>query len=218
MKTVLLQPSNQRFPVGKIICLGQNYAAHAKEMGATGATLPVLFLKPSSAIISNGVDILLPQLSSNVHHEVELTLLIGVGGENIPETSAYDHIAGYGVGLDMTMRDVQLEAKKNGNPWAVAKGFDTSAPLSDFIERVYIADPHALEISLSVNGVRRQHSSTGNMLLSVPRIIAYVSSAFTLEPGDVIYTGTPEGVAQVKAGDVIDAEIPGVGSLHHTVR
>ena len=218
MNSVLLQPSKQCFPVGKIICLGQNYAAHAKEMGAAGAALPVLFLKPSSAIIPNGADILIPQKSSNVHHEVELTLLIGVGGKNIPEPDAYGHIAGYGIGLDMTMRDVQLEAKKNGNPWAVAKGFDTSAPLSDFIERKRIANPHVLEISLSVNGVRRQHSSTANMILSIPGIIAYVSSAFTLEPGDVIYTGTPEGVAQVKAGDVIDAEIRGVGSLHHTVR
>ncbi|MCX6139149.1 MAG: fumarylacetoacetate hydrolase family protein [Ignavibacteriales bacterium] len=215
MNNVLLLPSLQRFSVGKILCLGQNYAAHAKEMGSPGAELPVIFLKPSTAIIQNGADILIPPFSNNVHHEVELTLLIGAEGKNIPESNAFDYIAGYGIGLDMTMRDLQLEAKKKGNPWAVAKGFDTSAPLSDFVEKV--SDPHALEMSLSVNGERRQHSSTAAMILTIPQIIAYVSANFTLERGDVIFTGTPEGVAQVHRGDIIDAAIAGVGTLHHRV-
>lgn len=129
----------------------------------------------------------------------------------------YDCVAGYGIGLDMTMRDRQKDAKAGGNPWSIAKGFDTSAPLSPFIARDLVASPDNLEIKLSVNGVERQHSNTSNMIYKIDFIIAFLSSIFTLEEGDVIYTGTPEGVGKVVAGDVIEAEIPGIGSLRHTV-
>lgn len=217
MSVALLTPSDRTIRINTIFCLGQNYAEHAKEMGAAAPASPIIFLKPASAVIDNGADIVIPSLSSNVNHEVELTVLIGTGGKNIPPGRAYEHVAGYGIGLDMTMRDRQLEAKKAGHPWAIAKGFDTSAPLSPFVEASMVPDPHALEISLSVNGVQRQHSTTANMIFRIDTIIAFLSTIFTLSEGDIIYTGTPEGVAQVRAGDVIDASIAGVGSLHHRI-
>jgi 2-keto-4-pentenoate hydratase/2-oxohepta-3-ene-1,7-dioic acid hydratase in catechol pathway len=216
MKEVTLSPS-KKFYVGKILCLGQNYADHAKEMGSQAPSSPVVFLKPPSAIISNGEDIVLPEMSKNVHHEVELTVLIGRRVKNISHQEAFDAIAGYGIGLDMTMRDVQGAARKAGNPWSIAKGFDTSAALSPFVPSSDVPDPHNLDIFLKVNGVQRQRSKTSKMIYKIDFIVSYLSSVFTLDEGDVIYTGTPEGVGQVVAGDVIDAEIPGVGTLHHRV-
>ena len=133
MSVVTLLPSGKKFSVGKILCLGQNYADHAKEMGSQAPSTPIIFLKPSTAIIEDGQPIVLPRMSKNVHHEVELTVLLGKRGRNVPQEKAYDHVEGFGVGLDMTMRDVQKEAKVAGNPWSIAKGFDTSAPLSPFI-------------------------------------------------------------------------------------
>jgi 2-keto-4-pentenoate hydratase/2-oxohepta-3-ene-1,7-dioic acid hydratase in catechol pathway len=217
MSFALLTPSNTPVRINTIFCLGQNYADHAKEMGADAPTSPIIFLKPNSAVIANGEDIVIPAMSSNVNHEVELTVLIGKQGKNIPAEEAYKYVAGYGVGLDMTMRDRQLEAKKAGHPWSIAKGFDTSAPLSPFVEAHLVPDPNVLEISLSVNGTLRQYSTTGRMIFKIDTIIAFLSTIFTLNEGDVIYTGTPEGVAQVRSGDVIDASIAGIGSLHHRV-
>lgn len=217
MSTVSLLPSRKKYTVGKILCLGQNYANHAKEMGGSPSSTPIIFLKPSTAIIDDGEPIVLPRLSHEVHHEVELTVLIGKRGKNIPQSEAYEYVEGYGIGLDMTMRDKQIEAKKAGNPWSIAKGFDTSAPLSAFVPRLLVKDPHTLEIMLSVNGQKRQHSNTSNMIFKIDVIISFLSSIFTLEEGDIIYTGTPEGVGKVVAGDVIDAEITGVGTLRHTV-
>ncbi|MBI2427692.1 MAG: fumarylacetoacetate hydrolase family protein [Ignavibacteriales bacterium] len=217
MKYATLLPSNKKIPINTIFCVGQNYAEHAKEMGGTVASTPVIFLKPSNAVIENGTPILLPKLSNNVHHEVELTVLVGKRGRNISKADAMAHVAGYGVGLDMTMRDVQLEAKKSGNPWSIAKGFFTSAPLSPFIEAANIPDPHQLNISLKVNGTERQRTNTSKMNFKVDDLIVFLSSVFSLEEGDIIYTGTPEGVAQVVAGDVLEAEILTVGTLTHTV-
>ena len=217
MSFVTLLPSGKKYNVGKILCLGQNYADHAKEMGGETPSTPVIFLKPATAIIGNNEPIELPSISSDVHHEVELAVLLGKGGKDIPQSSAYEHIAGYAIGLDMTMRDIQKEARRAGNPWTVAKGFDTSAPLSPFVSRTNVNDPHRLSISLKVNGVVRQRSSTSKMNFRIDFIIAYLSTIFTLEEGDVIYTGTPEGVGKVVPGDVIDAEIEGVGTLHHPV-
>jgi 5-carboxymethyl-2-hydroxymuconate isomerase len=187
-------------------------------MGSDAPSSPIIFLKPNSAVIQNGEDIILPAMSSNVNHEVELTVLIGKTGKNIPKVEAYQYVAGYGIGLDMTMRDRQLEAKRAGHPWSIAKGFDTSAPLSPFVEAHLVADPHVLEISLSVNGSVRQHSTTAHMIFAIDTIIAFLSAVFTLNEGDIIYTGTPEGVGPVRQGDTIDAEITGIGSLHHRVR
>lgn len=218
MKTITLLPSNQKIRANNIFCVGQNYTEHAKEMGGIPQKEPIIFLKPTSAIIENGQNIVIPKMSNNVHHEVELTVLIGKQGKNIPQSEALNYVAGYGVGLDMTMRDKQSEAKKAGNPWAVAKGFDTSAALSLFIEASKVSDPQNLEIKLTVNGSLRQHSNTKNMIYTIDVLISFLSSVFTLEEGDIIYTGTPEGVAQVFAGDVLNAEIPGVGSLQHSVQ
>ena len=217
MHVVSLLSSQKKYPVGKILCLGQNYASHAKEMGGLPSATPIIFLKPSTAIIGNGDPIILPKISNEVHHEVELTVLIGKGGKNILQSRAYEHVAGYGVGLDMTMRDKQKEAKKAGNPWSIAKGFDTSAALSPFTPKDLVKDPHDLEILLKVNGQVRQRSNTSNMIFKIDVIISFLSTIFTLEEGDVLYTGTPEGVGTVVAGDVIDAEIPGVGTLHNVV-
>ena len=218
MKTTKLLPVNKEFRINNIFCVGKNYADHAKEMGGEVPKEPIIFLKPTSAVIDSGQAIVLPKISKNVHHEVELTILIGKRGKDIPLSEAMQHVAGYGVGLDMTMRDKQSEAKKGGNPWSISKGFDTTAPLSPFIEASMITDPHNLEIRLTVNGKERQRSNTKNMIYRIDVLISFLSSIFTLEEGDIIYTGTPEGVAQVIAGDVLEAEIPGVGKLLHTVQ
>lgn len=218
MKTTTLLPANKSIRINNIFCVGKNYADHAKEMGGELPKEPIIFLKPTSAVIGNGEDIVIPKMSANVHHEVELTVLIGRTAKNVQKSDAMNYIAGFGVGLDMTMRDKQSEAKKAGNPWSVAKGFDTSAPLSSFVDVSKVPDPHNLDIILSVNGKERQRSNTKNMIYRIDVLISFLSSIFTLEEGDIIYTGTPEGVAQVVAGDVLDAEITGIGKIHHTVQ
>jgi|WetSurMetagenome_2_1015567.scaffolds.fasta_scaffold19991_4 acylpyruvate hydrolase len=207
MKSVTLQGSSEPIPVQKIICLGQNYADHAKEMKFDVPVTPVLFLKPPSAIIYQGESIVIPEISHDVHHEVECTVLIGKKGKKIPRESALQYIAGYGVGLDMTMRDIQLEAKKKGLPWSLAKGFDTSAPLSEFIPAAQISDPKTLSIQLNINGTIRQSSSVSKLIFPVDTVIAYISQFMTLERGDVIYTGTPEGVSRVEHGDTLEAHL-----------
>ncbi len=218
MKSIRLQGSDKYIEVRKIFCLGKNYAEHAKEMHSEVPTTPIVFLKPSTAILTHGEDIVIPKISHEPHHEVELIVAIGREGKNITATHAYDYVLGYGIGLDMTLRDVQNEAKRKGNPWTVAKGFDTSAPVSDIIPKSNIPDPHKLTIQCSVNSTVRQQGSTGNMIFSVPAIIEYISSLFTLEPGDVIFTGTPEGVGPVHDGDRIVAELVGHISIAHTIR
>lgn len=204
-------------PLNTLFCVGQNYAEHAKEMGSSVADTPVIFFKPVNAVITAGAPVIIPAMTSSLHHEVELTVLIGTGGRDIPRSSALSHVAGYGVGLDMTMRDVQSAAKKAGMPWATAKGFHTSAPLSPFVPASRITDPQTLEISLTVNGALRQRTSTAKMNFSVAVLIEYLSSVFSLEAGDVIYSGTPEGVAAVAAGDVMTAELSGLVSITHPV-
>ena len=213
MRSVILRDSNEAIPVGKILCLGRNYAEHAREMDAEIPERPLVFLKPSTALIQDGEQIAIPSISKDVHHEVELVVLIGKGGKDIPRESAYHHVAGYGVGLDMTLRDIQAEAKKMGLPWSVAKGFDTSAPVSHFVQKASVPDPHSLTLSLKVNGRIRQKSTTARMIFRIDEIISYVSSLFTLERGDLIFTGTPEGVGPVTSGDMLEAELESVGTL-----
>jgi acylpyruvate hydrolase len=207
VKSVTLRGSKELIAVGKIICIGQNYAAHAKEMKFDVPTSPIFFLKPPSAIIHHGEQIIMPAISNDVHHEVELTVLLGKGGKNIPREKALDYVAGYGIGLDMTMRDVQLEAKKKGLPWTLAKGFDTSAPLSEFVPATIVGNPSALQVQLKLNGFVRQSSGTNKLIFPVDMLIEYVSHFFTLERGDVIYTGTPEGVSAVNHGDALEAAL-----------
>ncbi len=213
MKSVDVRDTKQTYVARKILCLGRNYPEHAKEMKAETPTTPVVFLKPSSALIHDGSKVVIPPFSHDVHHEVEMVVLIGKEGKNIPRAAALDHVAGYGVGLDMTLRDVQAEAKKKGLPWTVAKGFDTSAPVSSFVSKERVRDPHSLDISLKVNGQVRQHSNTRNMIFRVDDVIAYLSTVFTLEEGDLIFTGTPEGVGPVVAGDTLFAELESVGTI-----
>ncbi len=207
MPAAYLQETNEYIEVKKIFCIGRNYAEHAKEMNAALPKAPVFFLKPSTAIIHDGGTILTPFISKELHHEVEMTVLIGTGGKNISRESAFNHIAGYGIGLDMTLRDVQSEAKKQGLPWTLAKGFDTSAPLSSFCSAKKVTDPHNLEVTLNVNGSSRQSSNTKNFIFKIDELITYISQFFTFERGDVIFTGTPEGVAQVVKGDVLEARL-----------
>ena len=207
MKSVILRGTDKFYTVGKIICLGQNYAEHAKEMKFEVPASPVFFFKPPSAIIYNGGQIVLPEISNDVHHEVEMTILIGERGNNIHRTTALKHVAGYGIGLDMTMRDIQNEAKKKGLPWALAKGFDTSAPVSEFIPAETVDDPGSLDVQLFINGKLRQSSSTSKFVFPVDKVIAYISQFITFEPGDIIFTGTPEGVSRVDHGDKLEATL-----------
>jgi len=214
---IKVRGSRERVPVGKIVCLGRNYADHAKEMKTEVPAKPVLFLKPPTAIIHDGQVVIPPRLSADLHHEVEMVLLLGRRGKNLEGESALKCIAGFGVGLDMTLRDIQAEAKAKGLPWTIAKGFDTSAPVSDFVPSKDVPDPHNMNIALRVNGQTRQQSNTGNMLFTLTEIISYVSSIFTLEPGDLIFTGTPEGVGRVVPGDRLEAVLQSVATLRVTI-
>ncbi|HEY5614899.1 MAG TPA: fumarylacetoacetate hydrolase family protein [Bacteroidota bacterium] len=207
MRTIELEGNLEPIRVGTIICIGRNYAEHAKEMKSDLPEVPMYFLKPPSALVHDGGSIVIPSISKDVHHEVEMTVLIGKGGKNIPRDAALQHVSGYGVGLDMTMRDVQAEAKKKGMPWALAKGFDTSAPVSRFIPASNVPNPQAMLLELNVNGSARQRGTTQDLIFPVQNLIAYLSQFITLERGDVIYTGTPEGVAQVKSGDTLSAAL-----------
>ena len=209
--------TGERLPVGKILCLGRNYREHAREMNAEVPAHPVVFLKPSTALLSGGEKILIPPLSHELHYEAEMVVVIGREGKAIPRERAMDHVEGYAVGLDMTLRDLQSEAKKKGLPWSVAKGFDTSAPVSHVVPKDRVDDPHDLKLTLQVNGSTRQQASTGEMIFRIEDIIAHVSQIFTLERGDLIFTGTPQGVGEARTGDTLVASLESVGSLTVTV-
>jgi 2-keto-4-pentenoate hydratase/2-oxohepta-3-ene-1,7-dioic acid hydratase in catechol pathway len=205
--------------VSKIVCLGANYGEHNQEMKREfSPPQPLLFLKPATAIIHDGETIEPPPFSSSLHHEVELVAVIGKEGKHISAKNAMEHITGYAVGLDMTLRDVQDVAKKKGHPWSVAKGFDTSAPISDAVPAQTVTEPHKLDIQLKVNGNIRQKSNTSKMVFKLDYQIAYISSIFKLEKGDLIFTGTPEGVSQVASGDIIEGHIEKVGTVTVKVR
>lgn len=210
--------TGESFTIGKILCIGRNYAEHIKELGNETPEAPVIFMKPATSVIGDGEEIVIPPYSRDCHHEAELALLIGRGGKDIPRERALEHIAGYGVAIDLTLRDVQAELKKKGLPWDIAKGFDTACPLSDFVPAEEVGDPQELRIRLSVNGEIRQDGSTAMMIHTIPAIVSHMSGIFTLEPGDVILTGTPAGVGPLKSGDEVVAEIPSVGKLRVNVR
>lgn len=199
--------------VGKIICLLRNYRAHAAEMKSEPPKEPYFFIKPSTSIVHDGGAVIIPPQSKNVHHEVELAVVIDKTATKVPKARAMEHVSAYAVLLDMTARDIQDEAKKAGRPWSVAKGFDTFAPVSEAVPGGRVPNPHNLEIWLKVGGELRQKGSTSQMIYDIPTVIEYVSHIMTLEPGDIIATGTPEGVGPVKAGDVVEAGIDGVGTL-----
>lgn len=207
MMEITLTSTGQSIRPGKLLCIGRNYAKHAAEMQSAVPEEPMVFLKPSTALIGQGGRVILPAASQDVHHEVELVAVIGQGGKNIPEARALDHVEGYAAGLDMTARDLQSAAKKAGHPWSVAKGFDTFAPLGSIVPARQVGDPQRLPVRLTINGEVRQEGHTRDMIFSVARLIAYCSTIFTLMPGDLLYTGTPDGVGPVHEGDVLEATI-----------
>ena len=203
-----------RFPVRRIYCVGRNYNDHVREMGGVpGREPPFFFQKPADALLSDG-KFPYPSLSHNVHHEVELVVALQSGGRNIAVADAPEHIYGYAVGLDMTRRDLQGDAKKAGRPWEVAKSFDHSAPLSEITPRSDIGVLKQAGISLHVNETQRQISDISEMIWSVPEIISELSKLFELHAGDIIFTGTPSGVGPVQPGDRLRASIADVGELN----
>ena len=203
----------RKLTIGKLICLARSYKKHAEEMKSDVTEDPLFFLKPASAVIFNGESIVTPKMSKCLHHEVELGVVIGERCKNVIQKEALDYVLGYLVALDITARDIQSEAKKKGFPWDIAKGFDTFAPISDVVLKEDVPDPNNLDISLKVNGKTRQNSNTSNMIYSVERIIEFISKVMTLELGDLIMTGTPEGVGEIVAGDVVEAELGDICSL-----
>jgi fumarylpyruvate hydrolase len=204
--------SEQRFPVHRIYCVGRNYADHAKEMGAeVNRTQPTFFLKPADAVVTDGRDIPYPSATADLHHEVEMVVALKRGGRDIPVETALDHVFGYGVGLDLTRRDLQAVAKAKSLPWDVAKGFDASAPVSSL--RTVTAHPEHATLSLLVNGESRQNSDISDMIFNVAEIIHELSKLFELAAGDLIFTGTPAGVAALARGDTFEATLGGVASL-----
>lgn len=193
--------------VNTIFCIGRNYAEHARELKNKIPTEPVVFLKPKSSLIYNNQVIHLPAVSHEIHHEIELVVAIGKKGKNIPSEKAQDYIAGYGIGIDVTARDIQQKAKSNGHPWSVAKGFDTFAPISSFVPADEVEDPQNLDLKLAVNGTVRQQDNTSKMIFPVPSLISHLSAIFTLHAGDLIFTGTPSGVSPLEKGDKIVATL-----------
>jgi len=201
------------FPVRRIYCVGRNYAEHAREMGHDpDRELPFFFMKPADSLVTGGADMPYPTMTSDLHHELELVAALGSGGADIPEGEALRHVWGYAAGLDMTRRDVQGEAKKQGRPWDMGKGFDHSAPIGDMIPASGF-DPSRGQIELKVNGVVRQSSDLSKLIWSVPETIAYLSKLVRLEAGDLIFTGTPEGVGAVKRGDLLEGYVEKVPPL-----
>ena len=209
--------ANAVFPVGRIFCIGRNYAEHAREMGHDpDREPPFFFMKPANAVTTSG-EFPYPPGTSDVHHEMEMIVALAKGGRDIAEADALDCVYGYGVGLDMTRRDLQGEAKKLGRPWEIGKAFDYSAPCSGLKRATDIGHPTANRITLDVNGKRRQDSTLDKMIWSVPETIACISRYFELLPGDIIMSGTPEGVAAVVKGDTLVGEVEGVGRLEVVV-
>lgn len=212
----------EQFPVHRIYCVGRNYEEHAKEMGFTGREPPFFFLKPADALVfvPNGqtVDMPYPSLTKNLHHEIELVVAIGKGGKNISAANAMQHIYGYAVGLDMTRRDLQNEMKKQGRPWCIGKGFDHSAPMGPITPIAQSGDIENAEIYVQVNGQDRQRSHINKLIWNIAETIEHLSAAWELQAGDLIFTGTPEGVAAVVAGDTMVGAVGGLGEIKVHVR
>ncbi|MFM7000454.1 MAG: fumarylacetoacetate hydrolase family protein [Limnohabitans sp.] len=212
----------ERFPVHRIYCVGRNYEEHAKEMGFTGREPPFFFLKPADSLVvvdaGQTGSMPYPSLTKNLHHEIELVVAIGVGGRNIQAADAAKHIYGYAVGLDMTRRDLQNDMKKQGRPWCIGKAFDESAPIGPITRKEQAGDMDQAEISLQVNGSDRQRSTISKLIWNVAETIEHLSTAWELQPGDLIYTGTPEGVSAVVQGDSLVGQVTGLVSLNIDIR
>ena len=209
------------FPVHRIYCVGRNYEEHAKEMGFSGREAPFFFMKPADALVvvkpGETGNMPYPTLTRNLHHEIELVVALGKGGKNIAAADAHKHIFGYAVGLDMTRRDLQNEMKKLGRPWSISKGFDHSAPIGAITPAADAPDIASAEILLQVNGEQRQRSQIAKLIWNISEVIEHLSAAWELQSGDLIYTGTPEGVGAVVSGDSMSAGITGLQSITVTV-
>ncbi|QDL54090.1 fumarylacetoacetate hydrolase family protein [Rhodoferax aquaticus] len=208
---------NEQFAVHRIYCVGRNYEDHAKEMGHTGREAPFFFMKPADAVLNCPADttarLPYPTLTANLHHEIELVVAIGVGGSNIAAADAHRHIFGYAVGLDMTRRDLQNDMKKQGRPWCIGKGFDHSAPIGAITPAAHVPDVAQADIALTVNGQDRQRSNVAKLIWNIAETIEQLSAAWTLQPGDLVFTGTPEGVGAVMRGDLLVGSVSGLQSI-----
>jgi fumarylpyruvate hydrolase len=206
------------FPVRRIFCVGRNYAEHAREMGGDpDREPPFFFTKPADAVLIDGADMPYPVASRDLHHEMELVVALGRGGAGVAVDAALELVWGYAAGLDMTRRDLQSDAKKAGRPWDMAKGFDHSAPIGELAPAAQIGHPASGRIELRVNGVVKQSSDLSKLIWSVPETIAYLSGLVALAPGDLIFTGTPEGVGAVQRGDRLEGIVAGVGGVRTTI-
>ncbi|EKV32137.1 Fumarylacetoacetate hydrolase family protein [Caenispirillum salinarum AK4] len=215
---VPVEGTDDTFPVRRVFCVGRNYAAHAREMGANpDAEPPFFFMKPADALVPGGGDVPYPPATADLHHEVEMVVALRDGGADIAQEAALDAVFGYAVGIDLTRRDLQAAAKKAGKPWDMAKGFDASAPISAIRPADRCGHPASGAVSLSVDGQVRQNGDLADMIWSVPAMIAYLSTLVILKPGDLIFTGTPEGVGAVARGARMDASVDGIGALTVTL-
>jgi fumarylpyruvate hydrolase len=216
--SVAIAGASARFPVRRIFCVGRNYADHVREMGNDPKSEPPLFFtKPADAVVESGAEIPYPTNTTNLHHEVELVIAIGRGGSAVDEQDAPAHIWGYAVGVDLTRRDRQGEAKKAGTPWDVAKGFDRSAPIGALTPAAACGDVANARIWLKVNGEIRQDAHTRDMIWTIPEIVAAVSRWWDLQPGDLIFTGSPAGVSALERGDAIECGIDGLAPLNFSI-
>ena len=212
--SVAIAGSTDRFPVHRIYCVGRNYAAHTREMGFNpDREPPFFFAKPADAVVAGGSDVPYPPATGNLHYEMELVVAIGTAGADIRAADALDHIWGYGAGIDLTRRDLQIGSRNKGRPWDTGKGFDHSAPIGELRSAGEIGHPDTGRIWLDVNGERRQDSDISQLIWNVPEIIEHLSGLYRLQPGDLIYTGSPAGVGPIVRGDVIEGGVDGVGSL-----
>jgi fumarylpyruvate hydrolase len=217
--SVAVAGTNARFPVRRIICVGRNYAAHAREMGRDpDREPPFFFLKPADTVVDDGATVPYPPETSNFHYEIELVVAIGKGGFDIPVEEALDHVFGYAVGIDLTRRDLQLQAREQGRPWDWGKGFDLSAPVAPLHPVSEVGHPSSGRIWLAVDGQVKQDSNVAKLIWPVPDIISIASRSVELRPGDLIMTGTPEGVGPVRRGEVMTGGIEGLGEIRIAVR
>jgi fumarylpyruvate hydrolase len=212
--SVAVEGGKLRFPVRRIFCVGLNYADHAREMGKDpGAEPPFFFTKPADAAVASGATIPYASMTHNLHHEIELVAALSSGGSDIPVSEALGHVYGYAAGIDLTRRDLQQRARNEGKPWDFAKGFDQSAPIGALRPAERIGHPAKGRIALAVNGASRQIGDLSDMILGVAEVISEISRYVRLEPGDLIFTGTPAGVGPVGPGDHMAGEIEGVGAV-----
>ncbi|MDO4696771.1 MAG: fumarylacetoacetate hydrolase family protein [Neisseria sp.] len=204
-------------PVNTVYCIGRNYVAHIAELGNEMPAEPLVFLKPNACLLNGGAEIVLPPFSENVHYETELVLLIGEDADSLSEENALSAVAGYGVGLDLTARDVQDEIKAKGLPWTKAKGFKGAACVSDFIAADKLTRPLQTAFGLRVNGATRQSGDTALMMFPLPKILCFLAETYGLRRGDLVFTGTPEGVGKLNAGDVLQLDLAGLVQAGFTV-